>query len=191
MFGAVLGGGADTDILRSLLALLDRGFNVSGQFAWTGYKSMKNRDVLIDAICRVYDNPAYKPKKDARGNLTTFCNFAVRDICGSMVCHDFAGLIADQIYDLLVQSSGWQEIRMNQAQAKANQGSLVVAAARSTQLKKAHGHVCVIRPGLEQDSGKWGKVPSCINIGADNFIGKGICWAFSVQPKIFVWKKSL
>lgn len=170
----------------------------------TGYTNMRNVGKLIQAILRAYERPEYRPKKDAAGNiLTTYCNFAVRDVSGAMGCHDLENKTADQMYDFLVESKNWKEIPMGDAQLAANRGTLVIAALPSSEMNARHGHVCIVRPGEEVHSAKFGGlVPAIMNIGGQNFILRyttrdgeaieaGINGAFRTQPKFFAWIDSL
>lgn len=163
----------------------------------TGYKSMKNLIGLIDVICDVYDNTSYSPKDGV-----TYCNFAASDIAMAMGCKDFVNKNADEIFDFVRHSQDWTETFMAKAQGIANQGTLIFAMANSQMLGQAHGHIAVVRPGLEKNSGKWDKCPSVMNIGSENFIGRakrgpltampvGANEAFVPLPKFFLWKPSL
>lgn len=158
---------------------------------------MKSLPKLIDAICDVYDNASYNPKDGV-----TYCNFAADDIARAMGCKDFLHKNADEIFEFVSHSQEWTEIPMAQAQATANQGSLVFAMANTVMLNAAHGHLCVVRPGLEKNSGKWQKCPAVMNVGIENFIGRakrgpltgmaaGVNEAFVPLPKFFVWRPSL
>lgn len=181
------------------------GMSVSMPIQGTGVRvhKMRNLPKLIQTIIRVYENPAYAPViKDGKVEKT-FCNFAIRDICGTLGYHAFEGMLADQIYAHMRKSQDWVKIEMKDAQFLANQGTLVIAALPSVMLDAAHGHVCVVRPGEDIYSSKWdARAPVCINIGAQNFIlrfktsdGKfieaGVNGAFSKQPYFFAWKDSL
>lgn len=170
----------------------------------TGYTNMRNVGKLVQAILRAYERPEYRPKKDASGNIvTTYCNFAVRDISGAMGCHDLENKTADQMYEFLKDSKSWKEIPMNDAQLAANRGTLVVAALPSSEMDARHGHVCVVRPGEEVHSSKFGgPVPAIMNIGGQNFILRyttrdgtsieaGMNGAFRTLPKFFAWIDSL
>jgi hypothetical protein len=135
---------------------------------------------LIDACCEAYDNPAFEPRQGM-----TFCNQAVHSICEKMGYSKFKSLLANQMVALMKKSGEWKSIPMKDAQRLANEGCLVIAAIEA----RPHGHVAVIRPGLSGHSGKWNMaVPKVINVGAQNFIAKGLNWAFHEIPEIFVWK---
>lgn len=159
---------------------------------------MKDVIALIDVICDVYDNPRYIPKGDG----TTFCNYAAQDLCHAYGCNDFDGKTADQIVGFVESSANWKQVSMVDSQVHANAGSLVFAMESSVNLGQSHGHLCVIRPGKFKDSGKWGLTPCCMNIGAENFIGRakkgpltamacGINEAFIPPPRFFVLASSI
>lgn len=163
----------------------------------TGWSEMKDLITLFDSICEAYDRPDFIPK-----NGITYCNQAVDMVAGAMGCHDFEMKNANEIVEFMVSDSNWQEIKMNQAQDMANEGSLCVAGIDSATLKQEHGHVVVIRPGKQVYSGKWGLTPRCLNIGEENFLARakkgpltamscGLNEAFQPLPQIWVWRPSL
>lgn len=142
--------------------------------------TMPNLYRLIDACCEVYDNPQFKP----RGGMT-FCNQAVRFIAEKMGYRGFRSMLANQMVAHMKSSPDWLAIKLDQAQIYANQGHLVVAGLQD----QPHGHVAVIRPGVADFSGKWeSAAPKVVNVGADNFIGKGLNWAFKQKPEVFLLK---
>lgn len=186
---------------------------------------MKDRNELIDAILTAYDNPAYKPVFKDGKIAKTFCNIAANEIAQKMGCSDLYDFekerarTADEIYDYMVAHSdstnpdtfGWQEIQCAMLQPEfreiafcaiqfqANSGNLIFAVQSSYNLGEDHGHICVIRPGVMKNSGKWGKIPVCMNIGGENFIALGqngmmkglpvgINEAFKPVPRFFAWK---
>src|SRR5262245_31508649 len=93
---------------------------------------------LIDACCEVYDNPEFVPREGM-----TFCNRAVQYIAEKMGYMGFTGLLANQIMALMKNSEDFEAITLDQAQAEANKGRLVIAGI----IQDPHGHVVVIRPG--------------------------------------------
>lgn len=186
---------------------------------------MKDRNELIDAILTAYDNPSYHPVLQDGKVVTTFCNVAANEIAQKMGCTDLFDTVhqrprtADEIYDFMVAHSDsknpdtfhWQEIQCGTLQPdfrevsfmaiqfQANSGNLIFAVQSSYNLSAAHGHICVIRPGVMRTSGKWGKVPCCMNIGGENFIAigqkgvmkgvpVGINEAFQQIPRFFAWR---
>jgi hypothetical protein len=159
---------------------------------------MKNLPALIEAILDAYDDVSLLPKP----NGTTFCNIAVYGIAHALGCNQLDGKNADDILAFLISSNDWQAVPMIEAQDLANAGSLLIAGLNSTELGQAHGHVVVVRPGVQTYSGKWGLVPRVLNIGSTNFIARGksgpltnapvgINESFIPKPHIFAWKPSL
>lgn len=199
----------------------DRIFSISKGFKETGYTNMKDRNVLIDIILTAHENPAYEPVIVDGKVQQTFCNLFCNEVARGYGCTDFIDMEknrvrnADEIYDFVSSHCGanddWEEIlcstlsetgrdiAFTAAQFWANSGTLVIAVANSTMLKAEHGHCCIIRPGTQKSSGKWGKVPAVANVGGENFIalGKngvmkglpvGLNEAFKIIPRIFAWK---
>lgn len=184
--------------LSVIKATPERSIGVSIPLGGTGYKNMRNVINLIDAICDAYDRNDFRPNPDG----STHCNQAVEAIAEAMGCQDFKNLTADQMVDLMATSKGWQLVDFGRAQEIANRGSLVVAGLRSSDLKQAHGHVVVVRPGKPCQSGKWGATPRCLNIGGSDFLARaqtgplsampvGLNDAFIPMPKIWVWEQSI
>lgn len=144
---------------------------------------------LIDACCEAYDDPAFKPRDTSGDGINeTFCNFAVRSIASAVGYHHFPpDAMANQMIDFMASSPDWVEIQMDQAQDSANHGRLIIA----TQKAAGHGHICVVRPGIEAYSSKWErKVPKVINVGKTNFIARGVNFAFQTVPTFFLLQKS-
>lgn len=160
---------------------------------------MTNLIGLFEAICDASDRQDFKPSPDG----TTHCNQAVHAIAYAAFSYfTFRGLTADQMSDLLRDNPDWIVIGMEAAQDYANAGSFVVAELKSTDLKQQHGHIVTIRPGLPCDSGKWGSVPRCLNIGGHNFLARsqkgpltgapvGVNEAFIPIPRFHVLRSSL
>jgi len=149
---------------------------------------MKNLIKLTESICNTYDLVYQGERVYAPNGDVTYCNYAANSVALGMGCTDLIGLMANEIYAKLSLSDGWQRIEMKDAQFTANQGSLVFAVQANAA---GHGHICVVRPGLERKSGKWGTVPVVMNIGKECSISKGVNWAFGQLPDFYVWKKSL
>lgn len=155
---------------------------ISLRSRWTGVANMKDWLSLLDAIHTAYSHPEYAPSEGV-----THCNQFVNEVCTILGFREFDGKVANEIVDLLNQHPKWSVIEMERCQELANGGSLVIAGIK----EEVHGHVNIISPGKVKSSGRWGDVPSCANIGKDNFIGKGINWAFSVKPTFWVWRQTL
>lgn len=143
---------------------------------------MKDTISLLDAIHLPLNRPEYAPL-----NGTTHCNSFVNEVCGILGWKGFDGLLANEICDLASSHPDWTETPMEKCQFLANQGTLVIACLK----EDPHGHVNVICPGKDKNSGRWGFVPSCANVGKEVFIGKGINWAFSSMPKFYAWRSTL
>lgn len=168
-------------MVRNLLA---RGIEVS----WTwkfGYwgQPMKDALTLLDAIHQAYSRPEYAPKEGV-----THCNQFVNEVCSTMGFTGFEGMMANKISTEIAKNPQWsEETSFDRCQDLANGGALILA----TYIEQPHGHVNVICPGKIKTSGRWGNVPSCANVGKENFIGKGINWAFSNKPKFWIWRQTL
>lgn len=143
---------------------------------------MKDALRLLDAIHAAYSRPEYAPKDG-----TTFCNKFVAEVAETMGFKGLAGLLANDIIDLIAKHDQWSTMSLEKAQDLANGGSLIIACLKDTP----HGHVNVICPGKIKSSGRWGQVPGVCNVGKENFIGKSISYAFSDMPTLFVWRLTL
>jgi hypothetical protein len=145
---------------------------------------------LIDAICEAYD--AYHVPKDVDGKPgdETFCNMAVNYVCSRLGYEKFKGMVANQIVDYMRRKpEEWEPVNMDAAQALANEGRLLLAGVQD----EPHGHVAVIRPGVEEYSGKWkAKAPKTGNVGGSSAIGKSLAWAFGgyTPPEIWMLKNA-
>jgi hypothetical protein len=156
------------------------GFSISA--SQTGWTNMKDWLKLLDSIHLAYNHPEYTPKDGV-----THCNQFVNEVCESLGYKSLDGKLANDICDILANDPTWSEITMDKCQDLANGGSLIIAGIKES----GHGHVNVICPGKKKTSGRWGEVPTCANVGKENFIGKGINWAFSDMPKFWVWRQTL
>lgn len=138
---------------------------------------------LLDAILDGYDT-----YQAPRGG-DTFCNKSVQHVAGRLGYEKLKGMLANQIVDFLSRSADWEPVEMDKAQAYANEGRLVVAGLQA----EPHGHVVVIRPGLEDRSAKWGNVvvPKASNVGANSYIGKHLAWGFQDKPKLWMLKEGV
>lgn len=172
-------------VFRAIFNFLQRtgglGLMVKWRFRGTGYK-VKDALTLLDAIHAAYSHPEYAPKEGV-----THCNQFVNEVCTTMGFKELDGKMANDIVAILSKHPQWSEITIDRCQELANGGSLIVAGLQ----EDAHGHVNVICPGKEKSSGRWGQVPSVANIGKENFIGKGVNWAFSSTPRFWVWRQTL
>ena len=143
---------------------------------------------LLDAACEAYD--IYQTPRDVNGDgiPETWCNMAVQHVCGRMGYEKFKGMVANQMVDFMKRSFDWEPIEMSKAQGFANDGRLVLAG----QQAQGHGHVVVIRPGVEEFSQSWQiKTPKCVNVGKSSFVGKRLSFAFKEKPDFWALKDVL
>lgn len=143
---------------------------------------MKDYLNLLDLIHTAFSRPEYQP-----GGGLTHCNSFVSEVVTAYGFKGLDGHLANEIIDLLMVHPDWVSIGMEKAQDACNAGTLIVAGMKALP----HGHVCLICPGKEKTSGRWGNVPSVANVGATNFIGAGINWSFSDKPALFALKQTL
>ena len=139
---------------------------------------------LIDACCEVYDDPAMQPKADQNGNLETYCNFAVQQICAHVGYNRFYHMMANDIVDFMEgHPDEWEKIDIRNAQEICNSGRLVICGLKMD----VHGHVAVVRPGVAGLSVKWGNVsvPKVTNIGTKNSIGRSVNWVMKDKPNVY------
>lgn len=140
---------------------------------------------LIDAICEAYD--LYHVPKDVNGDgkVETWCNMAVHHVCARFGYEKFKGMVANQIVDYMRRKpEEWELLPMASAQEMANSGRLLIAGMTAEQ----HGHVVVIRPGIEGFSGKWQvKAPKACNVGATSCLGKPLSFSFGGPAIPEIW----
>ena len=156
---------------------------------------------LIDAICENFMNALpgkpWAPVYDGDTLVRTFCDFFVSGVV--KLGFEYTGFInpltgeaylADKMVDIMQSSDEWmKEVSGNMAQFHANQGALVVAGWINPD---GHGHVCIVRPGIEVFSGHWNKnAPRVANVGKDVFINEDAAYAFIDEPSYFVLKRSI
>jgi hypothetical protein len=111
---------------------------------------------------------ALKNKLFSPRNGNTYCNMAVDSIAKGFGCYEFDGLMADDIYQVMLtnESGKWDKVDGSDATIWALSNGLAIAALPSQTLKEAHGHVAVIYPLGMQMSGSLGRdVPMVANIG--------------------------
>lgn len=171
--------------LLSVGRATSKSFSVSIRvpISWTGFTNMRDSLKLLDSIFSAYNHPEYVPSEGV-----THCNQFTSEVCASMGYKAFEGLTANQICEAIAKDPQWsEESNLERCQDLANGGTLILA----TFLEEPHGHVNIICPGKIKTSGRWGSVPSCVNVGKTNFIGKGINWAFSSMPKLWLWRPTL
>lgn len=120
----------------------------------------------------------WAPKKNPDGSVSeTFCNLFVNYVCTGFGYVALAGKTANEIVQFLSNpSNGWIEQDEATAQDRANNGILVIAGWSNPL---GHGHVCMIVPGLLENSDTAQKqLPKAVNVGKDVFFGKKLSFAF-------------
>jgi hypothetical protein len=111
------------------------------------------------------------------------CNIGVNHAFEELTCNDdFDGLLANDIMDDLGDSDDWEEIEMNESQAFANGGDIVVTGTTNSS---GTGHLVMIVPGTEVSSGSWeGNVPVAMDTGPNKkWSSKGINYSWSSSSK--------
>lgn len=149
---------------------------------------MKKIDpVVLRNLCEAtVINPRFKPTWVEK-LLRTFCNYGLQLIAGAFGLR-LKGR-ANKIIKEMRKSPNWRQVDFYDAARFANQGALVVAVREGILV----GHVAVCCPGKPVWSGKWGiDCPICGNVGKDNWDPlRGINWAFTKIPDIYVWDDSV
>lgn len=121
------------------------------------------------------------PVFDGDGNVkTTFCNLFIQYILNGFGYGAMNNMMANQMFDFMFDmKNGWISVSDDVAQNHANQGVIVIAAHKNDG---AHGHVCLILPGILEKSHSYGKaVPKAVSIGKDVFYGKKVSFAFRAE----------
>ena len=150
---------------------------------------------LLDAILQAFDR-FQTPTALPGGGFMTYCNMAVAKVLLTLGSHELRNpggspLDANQMVAAMSSSSNWQEVQMEDAQALANSGQVVVAGMTSQQLGQDHGHVVVVRPGTAEMSEKWqGMCPKVSHVGEKSLIGTVASWAFpgTLRPRFWQLK---
>jgi hypothetical protein len=127
--------------------------------------------------------PIYDKLEKLDNSVNTYCNVFVAEIMSKLNYHDFDGRVANRIVEMMdFDKASWQKITAETWDGK----SLVVAGLQG----EIHGHICPLIEGQFESSGKWKKeLPLCANIGRNNFWGKGVNWAFIVEPVYYKFIK--
>ena len=161
---------------------------------------MKSIPKLVDAILVAWSKCLMPPYGSGEYSSSidgaTDCNRFVNEVCNRFGYTKFNGLLANQMFDLFLNNGDWLEIQGEIAQYHANSGALVVA---SYQNPSGHGHVCMVRPGIAETSGKWEvitpSVPKVANVGEPETCKLDIkaSYAFGPykRPKYFVLKSMI
>lgn len=166
---------------------------ISRHLKWTGFKSMKDKSLLIATQDRVWDSGSYMPRT-TNGNEITFCNEAVNAVLVPMGCSEMVGMMADEMVLYMRTSKTFLQKPIEDCQFLANEGVIIVAGLTSRDLKQDHGHVATLTPGQGDYSGHWNKkTPVCLSLGRPGicFRSRGVNYAFVQQPDFFAWIPSL
>jgi hypothetical protein len=121
---------------------------------------------LIDlkAVCdAALSNPLYHP-----ANGITYCNWAVDSIAQQFCCHEFDGLDADEIYQVMASNASgkWTKSDGSDAAIWALSNGLAIAGMPSQRMGQDHGHVAVLYPlGMQYSPSLNRDVPMLCNIG--------------------------
>ena len=127
---------------------------------------------IIEVVKPIWDKWA---KED--NTIQTYCNLFINDVMLTQDYHGFEGRVANTMIDIM-EFEKWKKIESGDWK----QDSIVLAARKDDP----HGHINILLPGDLIQSGKWNKlVPLCANIGKDNFFGKGINFAFRIEPTYY------
>jgi hypothetical protein len=145
--------------------------------AFTKTRNKKQMTInLTKTIKPIFNKWSVKDNKEQ-----TFCNMFIADVMATQGYYAFAGLMANQIIDIMeLDASHWRKINP----LDFDMQSIVIAGLKDNP----HGHICVLISGSFIASGKWHKyVPLCANIGANNFYGNGISFAFRTEPNYYLF----
>jgi hypothetical protein len=128
---------------------------------------------LVSAQNAAMANGAYQPTTDRNGKLTTHCSEAACAIAKGTgtnltgILYDAKGNNYDSNTQInnLANSSGYHVVTPGQAQALANNGTLVFG----TQHGARHGHIASVRPeGIPGDNPRGRSGPLLANVGLFN-----------------------
>jgi hypothetical protein len=143
---------------------------------------------LLDACLEAFDIFNFSKDVTGDGVKETFCNQAVDYVCRRMDYNLLNGMVANQMVDFISRSTDWSPVTVAAAQGYANEGRLLIAGAAADP----HGHVVIVRPGIEDWSPKWGmKVPKVSHVGKKSLIGKHLGHAFVDVPEIWMLRENV
>jgi len=147
-------------------------------------------------------------------NRRTFCNFFVRSVLKNIFgwtgfetqTTDQAGEMVDYMEshpdlwhklegNFVYKTKNGEETRIGPDHEKAaqyaSQGCLVMAGWKNPDYPKTSptGHVCIVAPENQlMFSNKWGRpVAIAANVGASNWYGKGLSFAFGKEPNLYLF----
>lgn len=123
----------------------------------------------------------------------TFCNEFVFLVAHEAGTDELWNKTANEIVEHIKLSERWCEVLETQAQTDANQEKLVIAGWQSSH-EGYGGHVCIVIPGMMQNSPSHGiMLPTVANVGVSNFHWNHAGFAFSKEkrPRFWTWKGEL
>lgn len=145
------------------------------------------------AICeRLVKLPELQPSADKKvTHCNQFVDRALHEWLGaSPFGSEFHGLMANAIVDKLEADHAWN---CYEADEYAEYAPLVAAGCPAVAgLKEAgHGHVNLVIVGQPVAAGHWdlAAVPPCANVGKQNWVGKGLNYAFAAKPRIWILRE--
>jgi hypothetical protein len=148
------------------------------------------RKQMIRSYCETgIITPKFAPDQPKPG--TTYCNqfvsYVVEGVTGYKALQSKN---ANQIVVLMAAGGEWVPCPIERALKLVAEGELLLAG----ETGKAHGHVVVLVDGAPASSGKWKmqeSVPLCANVGQENWIDKGLNYAFSGKTPPRIWALNL
>lgn len=144
---------------------------------------------LVEICKSLISRKDLQPNYPERG--VTHCNQFIDEALTiwmdkNTIGREFHGLMANSIVDKLAQDKDWQPFDVEDLpkyQGLISAGHPAIAGERGT----GHGHVCLVIVGAAVDSGKWKcKAPLAANVGKQNWVGRGLNFAFHNKPKIWI-----
>ena len=164
------------------------------------------RTLLTDEV----RNPKYVPVADdpntTESERKTFCNLFTRAACRKFGWNGFETPDRDQAGEMARfmrnNPQHWQKLEgpwkhldksgtgpdYEKATELASRGHLVIASQEEPNPPPT-GHVCIVAPEKPMiHSPKWGRpVSIAANVGASNWYGKTLAYAFKNEPELFLY----
>ena len=148
---------------------------------------------LLDICKKLVIRPDLQPNQPKPG--VTHCNQFVDEalhqyLGGSPIGKELHGLMANAIVDKLEKDVAWIPFEVEEYpkfSGLLEAGHPAIAGIIET----GHGHVNIVIIGQPVSSGHWSLkdcVPQCANVGKENWVGKGLNFAFFEKPRIFIMK---
>jgi hypothetical protein len=152
---------------------------------------------IIDKVKEIYDE--VRNYDEIENTDKTFCNYFVAKVMAYFGYKKFQynrdaidylknfPMTANQMIQTMEEDlSNW--LHLETSADAINEMILLNKVIIACERGLAHGHVCILLPGVGY-SGKWKKyVPLCANIGKSNFWNKPVSYAFRNEPKYYLYK---